>query len=132
MGKRREGAGVLEPGPSGRPMHRGPAAVRRRCRYTWRPFLPRPRSNGRRPRSLESMGSAAGSDRTPKAPVCVYIIHHYWVPDVSSVGQLLQDLGAELVKRGFEVHGLAARPTYGKADAEQQDAPPREVRGGVH
>lgn len=58
------------------------------------------------------------------------ILCQYYVPDVASTGHLLHELGAELVKLGFEVEVLTGRPSYGPPET-WQDCPLRETIDGV-
>jgi glycosyltransferase involved in cell wall biosynthesis len=58
-------------------------------------------------------------------------MHQFYVPDVASTGQLLHELGIELTKKGFEVHVITTRPSYGPRDTWAK-APLKEFKDGVH
>lgn len=60
----------------------------------------------------------------------VVIINQYFVPDVASTGQLLDELARGLAKRGFQVRVLTAAPTYAPIESRVA-CPAREVRDGV-
>lgn len=60
----------------------------------------------------------------------VVIINQYYVPDVASTGQLLDELARGLAKRGFQVRVLTAAPTYAPVES-RIPCPPRELRDGV-
>lgn len=77
------------------------------------------------------MGSGEqSSGRAADRGVRVVIMHQFYIPDVASTGQLLHDLGTDLVKMGFDVEVKSTRPSYGPRET-WKPAPLREVKDGV-
>lgn len=59
----------------------------------------------------------------------ILVLNQYYPPDIASTGQYAADICAGLVRAGYGVHVIAAQPSYA---ASSTDAPPEEVRDGVH
>ncbi|MBX3358604.1 MAG: glycosyltransferase family 4 protein [Phycisphaeraceae bacterium] len=79
---------------------------------------------------MSEAGTASAHGATTGRPPRVVIMHQFYVPDVASTGQLLHDLGSDLVKNGFEVEVISTRPSYGPPET-WQPAPLKEIRDGV-
>lgn len=71
-----------------------------------------------------------GTDPKTGKPLRVVILNQYWEPDVASTGQLLHQLGAELVKLGFDVEAWTTPPSWGPPES-WVDVPKNETRDGV-
>jgi colanic acid biosynthesis glycosyl transferase WcaI len=57
------------------------------------------------------------------------VLNQYYPPDIASTGQYAADICSGLVRAGYGVHVIAAQPSYA---ASSTDAPPEEVRDGIH
>jgi glycosyltransferase involved in cell wall biosynthesis len=74
----------------------------------------------------ENLNAGAGSGR----PIRLVIVNQYYLPDLSSTGQLLHELAGSLVGLGFEVRVITSWPNYGPRET-WVPCPLRETLDGV-
>jgi glycosyltransferase involved in cell wall biosynthesis len=89
-----------------------------------------PENHAGQPGSDSTRAGGARTGRARAGQARVVVLNQYYVPDVASTGHLLHELATDLVRRGFAVKVITARPSYGPPET-WQDAPYREVSDGV-
>ncbi len=59
----------------------------------------------------------------------ILILNQHFYPEVASSGQIMAELGADLVRKGHQVTALTGRPSYRRSD-EQEDVFVTSIRPG--